>query len=190
MTAFIRLRVMNFPSSNWSQGFICSSRRCSSFPRRRKISQAQGYERRPGPNLKSRPPPIRSPASGTCSTATARSRKPSKGSITVAAKKGDAYPVTFDLTSGGGPSWTGVGVYKEGSGDKNFWTAYGTPKTVGLCVYEIDGGNLKGTWYPWYIDGDAKNTGTEELKGPPTLDGDFTITSANAPTAAPPIPAR
>ncbi len=109
-----------------------------------------------------------------------------QGSIVVAPKKGDAYPVTFDLTKGGGPNWTGVGIYKEFKGDKTFWTAYGTPKSIGLCVYEIDGGNLKGTWYPWYIDGDAKNTGTEELKGPESLDGDFTITSAKAPTSGTP----
>jgi hypothetical protein len=107
--------------------------------------------------------------------------KTGKGTITVAAKKGGAYPVTFDLSKGGGPSWTGVGVYKQLFGDKLFWVAYGTPKTVGLCVYEIDGGKLKGTWYPWYINGDAKNTGTEDLKGPENLDGEYTIESAKAP---------
>jgi hypothetical protein len=109
--------------------------------------------------------------------------KTGKGFITVGAKKGEAYPVTFDLTKGEGPSWTGVGVYKVLSGDKCFFVAYGTPKTIGLAVYEIkDGGVLEGKWYPWYIDGDAKNTGTESLKGPANLDGDFTITAAKSPT--------
>lgn len=105
------------------------------------------------------------------------------GSIVFSAKKGGAYAVTYDHSKRGGPTWGGVAVYKELGGDKLLWSAYGTPKTVGLCVYEIkDGGTLEGTWYPWYIDGDAKNTGTEVLKGPETLDGDYTIVSAKAPT--------
>jgi hypothetical protein len=104
------------------------------------------------------------------------------GTITIGPKKGDAYPVAFDLTKGGGPTWTGAGVYKEMFGDKTIWIAYGTPKTIGLCVYEIKGGTLEGKWYPWYIDGDPKNTGTETLKGPEGLDGDYTIESAKAPT--------
>jgi hypothetical protein len=89
--------------------------------------------------------------------------------------------VTYDHTKKGGPTWGGVAVYKEMFGDKLLWAAYGTPKTVGMCVYEIRGGTLEGTWYPWFIDGDAKNTGTEVLKGPETLDGDYTIESAKAP---------
>ena len=105
-----------------------------------------------------------------------------KGLITAKAKKGEAYPMTFDFSPDGGPQWSGVGVYKYTNGDKLFWTAYGTPKTVGLCVYEIkDGGVLEGKWYPWYVDGDPKNVGTENLKGPGTLDGEFTIVSAKAP---------
>ncbi len=103
------------------------------------------------------------------------------GTIAVAAKKGDAYPVTFDFTKGGGPSWTGAGVYKVVAGDKLFFAAYGTEKTIGLCVYEISGGTLNGTWYPWYIDGTDKNIGTEVLKGPETLDGTYKIDSAKAP---------
>jgi hypothetical protein len=108
--------------------------------------------------------------------------KTGDGSITFAPKKGDVYPVTFDHAANGGPTWGGVAWYKEINGDKLFWVAYGTPKTVGLCVYEIDGGTLKGTWYPWYVDGVAKNTGTEELSGPASLDGEFKIVSAKAPT--------
>lgn len=104
------------------------------------------------------------------------------GEITVGAKLGDAYPVTFDHSANGGPKWTGVGVYKEFQGDRLFWTAYGTEKTLGLCVYEIKlDGTLEGVWYPWYLDGTAKNTGTEVLKGPANLDGEYTIVSAKAP---------
>jgi hypothetical protein len=105
------------------------------------------------------------------------------GLITVDTKKGDAYTVSFDHTKDGGPSWTGVGAYKEVFGDKFFWVAYGTPKTIGLCVYEIkDGGVLEGKWYPWYLDGNPVNVGTENLRGPANLDGEYTITSANAPS--------
>jgi hypothetical protein len=103
------------------------------------------------------------------------------GQITVSPKKGDAYPLTFDFTKGEGPQWTGVGIYKCENSDKLLFAAYGTPKTIALCVYEVDGGTLKGTWYPWYGDGTAKNIGTENLKGPATLDGDFSIESAKAP---------
>lgn len=105
------------------------------------------------------------------------------GKIVVGAKLGEAYPVTFDHSASGGPTWTGVGVYREFQGDRLFWTAYGTPKTVGLCVYEIKpDGTLNGTWYPWYQDGTPKNLGREVLKGPASLDGEFTIVSAAAPS--------
>jgi hypothetical protein len=104
------------------------------------------------------------------------------GFITFGKKLGEVYPVTFDHSKANGPTWSGVAWYKVVSGDKTIWAAYGTPKTVGLCVYEIDGGKLTGKWYPWYNDGDPKNTGTENLQGPDTLDGDYTITSATAPT--------
>ncbi len=109
------------------------------------------------------------------------------GFITVGAKLGAAYPVTFDHTNHGGPMWTGIGVYKEYQGDKLFWTAYGTAQTIGLCVYEIKaGGLLEGKWYPWYLDGTPKNVGTENLQGPANLDGEFTIVSANAPATGAP----
>lgn len=109
------------------------------------------------------------------------------GFINVDPKKGEAYTVTFDHTKDGGPMWTGTGVYKEYQGDRLFWTAYGTPKTIGLCVYEIkDGGVLEGKWYPWYMDGTPKNVGTENLKGPATLDGEYTITAAKAPATGAP----
>lgn len=104
-----------------------------------------------------------------------------QGTLTVDAKRGAAYPVTLDLTKGGGPTWSGVGFYANLSDDKTFWVAYGTPKTIGLCVYEINGGALKGTWYPWYLDGTDKTTGTEDLSGPASLDGNFKIDSAKAP---------
>ena len=55
------------------------------------------------------------------------------------------------------------------SGEQSIWAAYGTPKTVAMCVYDIKGGSLTGTWYPWYADGDPKNTGSETLTGPETL---------------------
>ncbi len=104
-----------------------------------------------------------------------------KGMITVDAKKGAAYSAAFDFTKGGGPSWTGEGVYRTDHGDKLFYVAYGSPKSIGLCVYEISGGNLKGTWYPWYQDGTEKNLGTENLSGAEGLNGDYKIDSAKAP---------
>ena len=105
------------------------------------------------------------------------------GKIVVGAKMGAVYPVTFDHSASGGPQWSGVGVYREAQGDHLFWTAYGTPQTIGLCVYEIKAdGTLAGTWYPWYQDGAPKNLGQEVLKGPASLDGEFAIVSAAAPS--------
>ena len=107
--------------------------------------------------------------------------KVGKGTITVSPKQGQAYPISLDLTAGEGPVWNGAGVYKNAGGDKSFFAAYGSEKKVALCVYEIDGGTLKGIWYPWYLDGTEKNTGSEVLKGPEGLDGTYKIESAKAP---------
>ena len=104
-----------------------------------------------------------------------------RGTITVGAKLGNAYPVTFDLTPGGGPTWGGVAHFESINGDKCLFVAYGTPKTVGLCVYEINGGTLAGKWYPWFNDGTPKTVGTENLSGPALLDGTYKITAAAAP---------
>lgn len=105
-----------------------------------------------------------------------------KGDITFGTKVGPVYPATFDYSKAGGPSWTGVATMKEVSGDQTIFAAYGTPKSIGLCVYDINGGDLTGTWYPWYFDGDAKNLGTETLKGGAKLGGEYKIVSAKAPT--------
>ena len=108
--------------------------------------------------------------------------KINQGTITFTPKQGDVYPVTFDYTKDGGPTWTGIADSHELSGDRYIWAAYGTPKTIGLAVYKIDGGKLSGVWHPWYGGADPKNLGTEELQGPDTLDGDFQIVSAKAPS--------
>jgi hypothetical protein len=104
-----------------------------------------------------------------------------KGTISFGTKNGEFSTIDFDYQAGGGPSWSGVALSKTVNNQREIWTAYGTPKTVGLCVYEIDGGKLTGTWYPWYYDGDKKNLGSEQLQGPESLDGDFNIVAAKAP---------
>lgn len=108
--------------------------------------------------------------------------KISKGAITFGPKQGPVYPATFDFSSGGGPKWTGVAAAKDVQGDECIFAAYGTEKAIGLCVYDIKGGDLTGTWYPWYFDGDVKNLGTEVLKGGAALGGEYKIVSAKAPT--------
>jgi hypothetical protein len=105
-----------------------------------------------------------------------------KGDITFGPKQGPVYPALFDYSAAGGPKWMGVATAKEVKGDQNIFAAYGTEKAIGLCVYEINGGDLTGTWYPWYFDGDAKNQGSEVLKGGATLGGEYKIVSAKAPT--------
>jgi hypothetical protein len=105
-----------------------------------------------------------------------------KGAITFGPKQGPVYPALFDYSAAGGPKWMGVATMKEVQGDQNIFAAYGTEQKIGLCVYDINGGDLTGTWYPWYFDGDAKNLGTETLKGAADLSGEFKIVSAKAPT--------
>ena len=105
-----------------------------------------------------------------------------KGKIAFDKKRSDVYPVNLDFTPGGGPAWMGIANYSDANSDKIFWSAFGTAKQIGLCVYEINGADLKGTWYPWYADGDAKNLGTEVLKGGATFGGEYKIVSAKAPT--------
>ncbi len=105
------------------------------------------------------------------------------GSVVFAPRKGDAYQMTLDYTQNGGPAWTGVAVAgKVASDEQPVWAAYGTPKTVALCVYDISGGTLTGKWYPWYADGDPKNTGSEQLAGPAVLDGEFKIVAGKTAT--------
>jgi hypothetical protein len=99
--------------------------------------------------------------------------------VTVGAKVGEAYPVKFDHKAA--PEAQGIAVQKELAGDRLLWVAFGPPKTVALGVYEIKGDTLVGQWYPWYYDGMPKNAGTESLKGPENLNGEFTITAAQAP---------
>ena len=105
------------------------------------------------------------------------------GSIVFSPKKGAVYPMTLNYTQNGGPSWNGIATAGEVlSGEQSIWAAYGTPKTVAMCVYDIKGGSLTGTWYPWYADGDPKNTGSETLTGPATLDGEYKIVSGKTAT--------
>lgn len=109
------------------------------------------------------------------------------GSIVFSPKKGEAYQMALDYTKNGGPAWNGVAVAgKVVSDEQPIWAAYGTPKTVAMCVYDISGGTLTGKWYPWYADGDPKNLGSESLTGPATLDGEYKIVSGQAATTGTP----
>ncbi|TWT40415.1 hypothetical protein RAS1_41240 [Phycisphaerae bacterium RAS1] len=104
----------------------------------------------------------------------------SSGTVVVAPKKGESYQVKFSHK--GGPEWTGVGVqFVQKDQDRYFWVAFGTPQTVGLGVFDIKGGVLEGKWYNGWSNEDPKNTGMENLKGPESLDGEFTITAAKTP---------
>ena len=108
--------------------------------------------------------------------------KINQGLVTFAAKKGGAYVAAMDYTKDGGPTFGGVAVAGPAVSDEQpLWVAFGTPKTVGLCVYTIAGGKLTGQWHSAYDDGDPAKLGTEELKGGDTLGGDYQIVSATAP---------
>lgn len=110
---------------------------------------------------------------------TANGAPASSGRIT-SVKSGNVYQLKFEHKDG--PVWTGTGVhYKQKDHDQYLVLGFGTTNTVGLAEYEIKGGNLEGKWYNGFTDGDAKNTGSENLKGPESLDGEFTIVAAKAP---------
>lgn len=82
-------------------------------------------------------------------------------------KSGDVYTVAWSYPGEGG--YKGIGFLKNdilcigwGKGGKEF----------GVSVYEIDGGKLKGRWSGSKDEGKIES---EELEGPASLNGDFTI---------------
>ncbi len=107
------------------------------------------------------------------------------GSIVFGPKKGQSYQMSLDYSKNGGPLWNGVAVAgKVESDDQPIWAAYGTPKTIAMCVYDISGGTLSGKWYPWYADADPKNLGSETATGPATLEGNYKVSGKTATTGA------
>jgi hypothetical protein len=119
-------------------------------------------------------------AVGTFEILTAYNAPARAGRVVVAPKNGDSYQLKWSHTEG--PEWTGTAVqFTEQDGDRWLWVALGNPGMVGLGVFDIKGGELNGKWYNALSDRDPKNTGTETLKGPDSLDGEFTITHATAP---------
>jgi hypothetical protein len=95
-----------------------------------------------------------------------------KGTVAIA-KVGDVFVMTFTFTQG--DLLQGVAIQH---GD-DLWAAVGPASTVGLAIYAIDHGNLKGTWYN--VSGKPESFGSENLSGPEALAGDYAITSAKAP---------
>jgi len=77
-------------------------------------------------------------------------------------------------------------VYKEVSGDKLSGPPTARPRLSACAFTRSKAACSRAKWYPWYINGDPNNVGTENLKGPENLEGDFTITAAKAPATGAP----
>lgn len=71
------------------------------------------------------------------------------------------------------PAYKGVGVVVDGV----LGVGWGTGSAYGVAVYKVVGGKLTGTW----ANMSQSQTGTENLEGPPGLNGSYTITSATLP---------
>ncbi|HEV8392528.1 MAG TPA: hypothetical protein VGQ35_21925, partial [Dongiaceae bacterium] len=56
---------------------------------------------------------------------------------------------------------------------------------LGLVIYQIDGGSLKGFRLPEIVLDQERNVGREELAGPPGLEGRYQITLSENPFGAP-----
>jgi hypothetical protein len=101
------------------------------------------------------------------------------GSI-VLTKQGDYYGVNFK--TGDQPAWAGIGFkYKSPSGDEELWAAVGPGAAASLGIYQINGGNLTGTWIPVNAANDKAVLGFENLTGSAKLGGIYQINSGKLP---------
>ena len=77
-----------------------------------------------------------------------------------------------------------IGVLRDIGGRDGIWLAGAPEGKVALAVYEFTPGKLQGQWIPANAGKDGKATlGKENLTGPDTLTGTFTITEAKAPNS-------
>lgn len=92
------------------------------------------------------------------------------GSVSIAQAAG--YQ-TIDWTIANSPPYAGVGIT---AGDK-LGVGWGVGGNYGVAVYKITGGKLTGTWTSKGLTG----VGAEEIEGPASLDGTFTISKSRTP---------
>lgn len=83
--------------------------------------------------------------------------------------------VTLDWTIANAPAFKGVGIV-EGS---TLGVGWGTGSNYGVAVYRVDGGTLTGKWATFLNQG---KVGTENLKGPAGLNGEYQIVAATLPS--------
>lgn len=92
-------------------------------------------------------------------------------------KSGDVFELrwTIDRT----PAYSGLGI-EEGS---ELGVGWGTGNGHGIVVYRIQGGTLRGRWAS---PGTQGQIGTEDLRGPPGLNGTYTIVASQSPIGGKP----
>jgi hypothetical protein len=102
-----------------------------------------------------------------------------KGSVAVT-PQGTFYGVEFK--TGETPPWKGIAVkYKTKLNDQELWIAMAPAGAVGLGIYQVQGGNLTGTWLPVNAATDKSVLGFEKLTGSPQVSGAYTITAGKLP---------
>ncbi|MGC4006441.1 MAG: hypothetical protein QM811_26285 [Pirellulales bacterium] len=93
-------------------------------------------------------------------------------------KEGGTYYVELNIKDA---PMKGIAVRRKASSYEELWVAFAPQGAVALCVYEIDGTKLNGTWYP--INGakdGATVNGAETLTAEKTP-GTYKITTAKGP---------
>ena len=91
-----------------------------------------------------------------------------------------------------GTKLQGIGVHKnpgEGNDQERILTALNSDGVVALGIYEVESGQLQGSWFPTSLLADPKaSLGIENLKGKTgdKLAGKFTITEGKTPTKGEP----
>ena len=96
----------------------------------------------------------------------------------------------YELSNG--TKLQGIGIPKnpgEGNDQERILTALNTDGVVALGIYEVESGQLQGSWFPTSLLLDPKTLiGIENLKGKTgsALSGKFTITEAKTPVKAEP----
>jgi hypothetical protein len=92
------------------------------------------------------------------------------GSVTLK-RTGGSYQLAWDIP--GSPGYSGVAI-PVGS---TLGVGWGMGAHYGVAVYQVNGGSLKGKWATAL----SPDVGTEDLEGPPGLNGTYKITKAAGP---------
>lgn len=92
-------------------------------------------------------------------------------------QSGAAYSLAWRLDAG--HTYGGTAIYVDGVLGGVYWTGARPSRDLGIVVYQINGGELTGTWIP--AGAKSNSLGRENLKGSPGLDGRYEVTLGENP---------